>query len=96
MTDAVKECSVGVLCSSLDKRVDGVNENRKGFSLMITTNGITGKRTKIGVVYKTSAKDCGVIINHCPFCGYNFEAWIDAAIEAGAVKQRSEWDNNAD
>lgn len=92
----IPKCSVQLMCSSLSERVDGVNENRKGFSLMVTTNFETGKNTRIGVVYKTSSKDRGLIINHCPFCGFDFEEWIDAAIESGAVRPRSEWASDGD
>ena len=60
-------------CAAMKFALGDVFENaeRKGLVPIVTTR-LTGqkiKRTHIGVSYKPSAKDPGVMLNRCPWCG---------------------------
>lgn len=41
----------------------------KGFSATQVINLKTSKTRSIGIKYKTSAKDRGLMLNFCPWCG---------------------------
>jgi len=41
---------------------------------MVLMNMTTGDTRKVGVAYKTSAKDPGLMLNVCPFCGAEIDA----------------------
>lgn len=61
------------LCTSLDDRTHPeANTRRAGFDVLVVTTFDTGSMKWCGVVYRTSSKDRGVLINHCPFCGVDF------------------------
>lgn len=79
-------CTLDRVCESLEERLEMTNANRKGLSMFVVTNAETSKRTKIAVVYKMNAKDRGLCLNHCPFCGYDFNAWIDEAKRLGVIE----------
>jgi hypothetical protein len=64
-----KRCTARRFCFALDERIeDTANARRKGFVLMVLTNFATGKTRRVGVCYKRSAKDPGLMFNVCPFC----------------------------
>ena len=44
-------------------------ENSKGINPMRIMDGSTGESRVIGVVFKTTERDKGIMFNHCPFCG---------------------------
>lgn len=67
--DCWRKCSTHRFCSALEERIEGIaNAKRKGFVLMVLTNFTTGKTRRVGVCFKRSAKDPGLMLNVCPFC----------------------------
>lgn len=64
----MKLCGIDGCCDHLEKRlVDG----GKGFKALHTLKmGDQSSVTRfLGVAYKTSAKDRGLLLNVCPWCG---------------------------
>lgn len=62
-------CSREAFCKALDDRIEGTNEKRKGFQSVEVVNLAEVKTETIGVAYRLSAKDKGLMLNFCPFCG---------------------------
>lgn len=63
-------CKEGKPCSFLDDRLDlDANSHTKGLSLVVSTSMKTGKHRVLGVAYRRNAKDRGLLLNYCPFCG---------------------------
>lgn len=62
----ITSCSEEKLCKHMESRVG--DRGAKGLSVASTLNLETGKVRMLGVVYKTSAKDSGVLLNVCPWC----------------------------
>lgn len=60
-------CNETAMCSSLLNRLE--DGRRKGFEALHTTNLETDEERFLGVVYRTSVKDRGLMLNWCPFCG---------------------------
>jgi hypothetical protein len=89
MPDKKAKCDAHGLCWLLDEKLHLDNADKTGLARFVVTNFRTGVRTKIGVVYKTSSRDRGVLIKFCPFCGYSFDEWMQSAISAGVVKGKS-------
>jgi len=60
-----------VFCKTMENALGSsmANEHRKGFVPIVVTNMTTGKDRLIGVAYRKSASDTGLMMNHCPFCG---------------------------
>lgn len=61
-------------CPTLADRIEGACFHGKGMVPLtaIDGNAIVGSGMAIktlGIMYKTSAKDRGLMFNHCPFCG---------------------------
>jgi len=62
----VKNCDEHNVCDHLSKRlVDG----GKGFKALHTVKRDSNETRFLGVAYKTSAKDKGLLLNWCPWCG---------------------------
>lgn len=60
----------GDYCAALTDRLEAdANARRKGLVLMVLTNFTTGSSRVVGVSFKTGAKDGGLLLNFCPFCG---------------------------
>ena len=65
-----KKCGGGTRCAMLDDRIEGdANARRKGFVLMVAMHLESGDMRVVGVCYKMSGKDSGLMLNFCPFCG---------------------------
>jgi hypothetical protein len=68
-------CGPTTVCPTLAERLDEPNARRKGFSRLEVVDilgflsGSDRKARAIGVVFHTSAKDQGLILNFCPWCG---------------------------
>ena len=63
------KCTARRFCSALEERIEDIaNVQRKGLVLMVLTNFATGKTRTVGVAFKKSAKDSGLMLNVCPFC----------------------------
>ena len=63
-----RKCDRDGCCSFLSSRIE---DHGKGFHSINTINIKDFSRPAIfrGVAYKTSAKDKGLMLNFCPFCG---------------------------
>lgn len=62
----MKNCGPATLCASMSSRLqDG---HVKGLVAVETVNLITGKTRLLGVAYKSSATDKGLLLNACPWC----------------------------
>lgn len=64
-----KKCNTKRMCRFLQERVTLGMGGGVGLHTVETTNFKTGKSYFRGVAYKTIARDNGLVINHCPFCG---------------------------
>lgn len=63
-------CDPPSWCARLDERLEPeANTRTKGLSLVVTTHQLTGKQTVHGVAFHRSARDRGLMLNHCPWCG---------------------------
>lgn len=65
----IKRCSSAAWCNTLATRLDRKNNRGKGLAPFVVMNLDTGKERVVGVTYKTSASDSGVLLNFCPWCG---------------------------
>lgn len=62
-----KKCKNQSYCKYLLERLGSTFT--KGFSATEVINLETSKTRSIGIKYKTSAKDRGLMLNFCPWCG---------------------------
>ena len=82
MSDEYKKCSKEYgFCETLSARVREAGSNSKGFVAMQTLNlsskvGSPQIKT-IGVMYKTSKSDRGLMLNECPWCGEKIDWFRD-------------------
>lgn len=62
------KCSETNVCNLLSDRLV---DSGKGFKALhtVNTNEPTYEERFLGVAYKTSQKDNGLLLNFCPFCG---------------------------
>lgn len=71
-------CSTDSLCIHMQRMVDG-NEQGKGLVAIHCFSAQAQKERLLGVAYKTSAKDKGLLLNVCPWCrgepGYFQRRW---------------------
>lgn len=51
-------------------------EQERGFSPYVLTRLTDFKRRLVAVVYKRTARDKGIALNFCPFCGTSYERWL--------------------
>jgi len=72
------------LCPTLDARTHAeANTRRAGFDVLVTSQlGERIRDTWRGVVFRMSAKDVGLMVNFCPFCGTDLRP-AHAGIDAG-------------
>lgn len=80
------KCDLYGCCESFSRVQNLANASKKGFALYVVTNSNTNVQTRIGVTYKQSAGDSGILVNYCPFCGYHLHKWFAAAVKAGVVQ----------
>lgn len=67
--------SIDGFCKSLNDRMDMLGHRGKGIQpLMVMTKSYTRMETR-GAMYKTDAKDRGLMFNFCPFCGESLRWW---------------------
>ncbi len=69
----MKKCSATELCEHLENRLDG-GFKKKGFAPLLALDERSlekafGENYLYAVAYRTDAKDYGLIINYCPWCG---------------------------
>lgn len=65
-TEPYVKCQRAKPCKLMSERLGSVHG--KGLSMPQVCNMNTGKIRYIGIVYKTSAKDPGLLLNICPWC----------------------------
>lgn len=67
--EATNGCSIQEYrwCPGMERCLQS-EPNVKGLSLLTTFNLRTGTIMRSGVVYKTTARDPGVVLNTCPWC----------------------------
>lgn len=57
-------------CQAMDGRLATItNAHRKGLTCIHTTHRQTGEVRFLGVAYKQTPHDRGLMLNWCPFCG---------------------------
>lgn len=64
----MKKCDKDGVCEHLSKRL---GDGGKGFKALHTLKmgDPTATQRFLGVAYKTNAKDNGLLLNWCPWCG---------------------------
>lgn len=60
------KCNANGCCNHLAERL---GDGGKGFHAFHTVKRDSNEARFLGVAYKTSAKDKGLLLNWCPFCG---------------------------
>jgi hypothetical protein len=60
------KCSKKQWCAAMAERI---TDERRGFNTVNVVNLQTGTLRLIGIRYCLSAKDRGVMLNFCPWCG---------------------------
>lgn len=58
-----------IFCTAMDRSINEDESTAKGLSTLQLYNMNTMKPSGVLVVYKTSARDRGVALNMCPWCG---------------------------
>jgi len=73
-----------VLCTAMDKYLVGNSWGRRSRGLYMMDNLMhmaTGVTTNMGPYYRDGAKDNGVLLNFCPWCGSDLvKNWHEPAI----------------
>lgn len=64
-------CTRRSFCARLEEKLNPLANHGKGLTLLVVTSFRSGKQRKIGVYYKTSEKDRGLMVTFCPWCGEN-------------------------
>lgn len=65
-------CTKKKWCRRMEERIAPLaNAHVKGFVQFNITHLATGKVERRGVMYRTTPKDRGFVLNFCPFCGTN-------------------------
>lgn len=62
------KCTSKAFCSTMESKLQLDNSQAKGLSALVLFNMKTRTTRTAGVVYKTSARDRGVVLNVCPWC----------------------------
>lgn len=57
-------------CSPMGERI---SDTKTGFNTVTTINLRSGKTRLIGIVYRRNAKDRGLMLNVCPWCGSDLQ-----------------------
>lgn len=61
-----KICDATNLCDAMERAVD--NGNGKGLHVVYTVNTEKKQFVMLGIKFKASAKDRGIMLNCCPWC----------------------------
>lgn len=68
-------------CKSLHDRTAEVGSHVKGFVYVSSLSDDFKTVKLLGVMYKESATDRGIMLNHCPFCGEKIDWFRDGREE---------------
>lgn len=72
-----KKCSRESYCWAMSEKAEmDPNSRSKGLSELRLMNMTTGKLRTAGIVYRTNARDKGLMLNHCPWCGAAIQFWV--------------------
>lgn len=74
--DITRKCANGRFCDILSQRCEIAGHSGKGLVYLATYNIKTEKERVVGVYYKKSSTDRGLMLNYCPFCGEKI-LWIE-------------------
>jgi hypothetical protein len=81
MTKKDWKCRKGKWCEVMEERLaPEANHFKKGyFHLFVTTNLASPKleRSLVGIVHQKDAKDNGMVLNFCPWCGVDLKKITD-------------------
>lgn len=61
------KCTKDGYCETLENRMG--EEHQKGLTTLSTINFKTGHIERVFAVYKMTARDRGLVLNFCPWCG---------------------------
>jgi len=64
-----KKCKIGEYCEMLKSKLENTNETIKGIVPITVVNLKTFEDRHVGLCYRKSTTDKGLILNFCPFCG---------------------------
>ncbi len=56
-------------CKTLDSKLNDYDSRGKGLNFMVLKDMETFERTRDLICYRMKAKDKGLILNFCPWCG---------------------------
>lgn len=74
------------LCKTLHDRTHAMaNARRAGIHVLQLMNMETGTFRTLGPVFRTSAKDRGLVLNFCPWCGADWRPIYKLDEEAAEV-----------
>lgn len=76
-------------CTAMDQVLDLSPSHTKGLSCFTTTNFRTDEMKTWGVIFKKNAKDGGLLLNTCPWCGENIN-WSADPVLLPTSRKRSE------
>lgn len=71
-----RKCSKTIHCDRLLERSHG-NPPARGLNILTYIHMPSGKVTTRIAVHKLSAKDRGLVLNFCPWCGFDFSKRTD-------------------
>ena len=69
------------MCGLLHDITAAVGSHVKGFVYVSALSADFKTKKLLGVMYKESAQDRGVMLNHCPFCGEKIDWFRDGRKE---------------
>lgn len=88
-TDKILKCSDDSFCTNLYSRLNENNSTKAGLAcstLIIMKTGVVYSSTP---AFRTGAKDNGLYIQFCPFCGVNlYEIWERRQKHANSVDRQ--------
>jgi hypothetical protein len=94
MADKILKCSKDGWCEAMASRIEPEdNARRKGLSPVVVTNFRTFETRVVGIAFKSSPADRGLLLNVCPWCKQSI-LWTQDAAEEPAAKEVYEQDGN--
>jgi hypothetical protein len=63
------KCGKDMFCKQMAKRIKPPGEGGYGLFTFVLMDWDKIKERTVGVIYKETARDRGLVLNYCPFCG---------------------------
>lgn len=83
--NAEVNCKLGeTWCDAMTERLEDMANSRKGLTTIVLTSRTTGNERLAGIAHRKNAKDRGLMLNYCPWCGEPIE---ESAIDYEAKKK---------